>query len=246
MKSMFKPDEPMVHIAVIDKKGDQMWNGVQTGNDGMSDHWNRQSGQKLNLITYTNADEVELFVNGKSVGVKQNNKQNPKERNQIRWNDVVYQDGSCEAVAVNYVDNGKGVKRPRIVARHKIETTGPAVRLVAETDNPQWRADGIDLQHVRIYAVDAKGRRACTAQHELTFQLSPAKGKNANPQTDATLVAVSSGNHNSDELNTVPVRCLYNGSALAILRAGMIPGPTDLTITAPGLKPLTLHLTLKP
>ena len=240
----------MVHIAVIDNKGDQMWNDIQTGNDGMSDHWNRQPGQKLNLITYTNADEVELFVNGKSVGVKQNNKQNPKERNQIRWNDVVYQDGSCEAVAINYVETFagetpayQGAKRPKIVARHKIETSGKAVRLVAEIDNPQWKADGMDLQHVRVYAVDAKGRRAYTAQQELTFQLAaPRRGGGG----EATLQAVSSGNHDSDELNNVSTRCLYNGSVLAILRAGHQPGPLTLTVTAPGFKPLNVNLTLKP
>ena len=70
MKSFFKPEEPVVHIGVIDKKGDMMWNGVQTGNDGMSDHWNRVEGQTLSLVTYTNAEEVELVLNGKSLGKK--------------------------------------------------------------------------------------------------------------------------------------------------------------------------------
>ena len=51
MRSFFVPDEPMVHIAVIDSKGDMMWNGVQTGNDGMSDHWNRQPGKNVQIIT---------------------------------------------------------------------------------------------------------------------------------------------------------------------------------------------------
>ncbi|MCR5199423.1 MAG: glycoside hydrolase family 2 protein, partial [Prevotella sp.] len=68
MRSFFLPDEPLVHIAIIDKKGDVMWNGVQTGNDGMSDHWNRAEGSKVQLITYTNADEVELLLNGRSLG----------------------------------------------------------------------------------------------------------------------------------------------------------------------------------
>lgn len=87
MKSFFS-DEPLVHIAVTESKGYVMRNGVQTGNDGQSDHWNRTPGQVLELTTYTNADEVELFVNGKSLGVKQNDKKSAKMRNQIRWKDV--------------------------------------------------------------------------------------------------------------------------------------------------------------
>ena len=159
MQSFFVPEEPVVHIGIIDKKGDQMWNGVQTGNDGMSDHWNRMEGSKLSLITYTNAEEVELVVNGKSIGKKQNTRE-PKMRNQIRWNDVPYTKGYVEAIARN---------AGKIVARHRIETTGEACRLTAQADNPAWKADGLDLQHVRIEAVDKKGRRVQVAQGEVTF-----------------------------------------------------------------------------
>ncbi|MBP5569663.1 MAG: DUF4982 domain-containing protein [Prevotella sp.] len=223
MKSFFKPEEPVVHIAVIDKKGDMMWNGVQTGNDGMSDHWNRQQGSKVSLITYTNADEVEVFVNGKSMGTKQNDKKNAKTRNQIRWENIPYANGYCEAVAKN---NGK------IVARHKIETTGDAVRLVAIPDNNQWRADGTDLQHIRVYAVDKKGRRVYHAQQQLTFSVSEG----------AEIVAVSSGDQKSDELNVTNKRRLYNGSALVILRAGRMPAKPVLTIEADGFKTIKTKL----
>ena len=131
MRSFFKPDEPLVHIAVIDSKNDIMWNGIQTGNDGMSDHWNRKPNTKLNLITYTNADEVELVLNGKSLGRKQNPVNDPKLRNQIRWNDIAYADGRLEAIA--YTDG-------KPVARHKIETAGKAVRLIATPEDNSWQA----------------------------------------------------------------------------------------------------------
>ena len=214
----------MVHIAVIDNKGDQMWNGIQTGNDGMSDHWNRQPGTKLQIVTYTNADEVELIVNGKSIGTKKNDKSNAKMRNQIRWNDVEYQDGYAEAVAKT---GGK------VVARHRVETTGEAVKLIAVPDNNAWKADGMDLQHVRIYAVDKKGRRSYTAQQELKFSV----------EGDARIVAVSSGDHQSHELNATDHRQLYNGSALVILRAGKNAGPVSLTVSGEGFKPVKTKLT---
>ena len=224
MRSFFKPEEPVVHIAVIDNKGDQMWNGIQTGNDGMSDHWNRQPGTKLQIVTYTNADEVELIVNGKSIGTKKNDKSNAKMRNQIRWNDVEYQDGYAEAVAKT---GGK------VVARHRIETTGEAVKLIAVPDNNAWKADGMDLQHVRIYAVDKKGRRSYTAQQELKFSV----------EGDARIVAVSSGDHQSHELNATDHRKLYNGSALVILRAGKNAGPINLTVSGEEFKPVKTKLT---
>ena len=217
MRSFFNEDEPLVHIAVTDKKGDMMWNGVQTGNDGQSDHWNRVAGQKLSITTYTNADEVELFVNGKSYGVKQNDRKSPKMRNQIRWQDIEYQDGYCEAVAKT---------AGKIVARHKIETTGKAVALRIESDNTNWKADGMDLQHLRVYAVDAKGRRVQTAVGDVKFAVNG----------NAVLAAVSNGDQDSDELNVTDHRSLYRGSCLAILRAGESASNVTVTATAEGLK----------
>ena len=254
MKSFLKPDEPVVHIAVIDKKGDMMWNGVQTGNDGMSDHWHRVEGQQLTLITYTNADEVELLLNGKSLGKKANPVNDPKQRNQIRWNGIDYQPGTLEAIARN-----NGI----IVARHKIETTGPAVRLIAEPDldatpskrsqivnrksaNRKWTADGYDLQHVRIVALDKKGRRAVTATDEVTFSV----------EGNAQIVGVINGDITSNELTAgwsmvngqwsmVNTRRLFNGTCTVILRSTRQPGNVTLTATAPGLKPVKLTMTTR-
>ncbi len=226
MKSFFS-DEPLVHIAVTESKGNQMWNGIQTGNDGQSDHWNRTPGQKLELTTYTNADEVELLVNGRSLGVKQNDRKSAKMRNQIRWQNVEYQDGNILAIART---NG------REVARHKIETTGKAVKLVIETEGDGWKADGQDLQHLRIVAVDSKGRRVQTAVGDVTVKVESG---------DASLVAMSSGNHTSDELNVTDHRNLFNGSVLAILRAGEQASQVKVTASCPGMKAATMLLKTK-
>lgn len=226
MRSFFK-DEPMVHIAVTDSKGNMMWNGVQTGNEGQSDHWNRVAGTKLEITTYTNADEVELIVNGKSYGTKQNDKKSAKMRNQIRWKDITYQPGYCEAIAKT---NGK------IVARHRIETTGKPVALKIESDNNAWKADGIDLQHLRIYAVDSKGRRVYTATGDVKVTIDG---------TAATLAAMSSGNQASDELNVVDHRMLFNGSVLAILRSDINAGTITVTATCDGLKSAKAKFTTK-
>ena len=226
MKSFFMPNEPLVHIAVIDSKNDVMWNGVQTGNDGMSDHWCRQPGTELTLVTYTNADEVELRLNGKSLGKKQNPKGDSKQRNQIKWEGITYADGKLEAIAYN---SGKAV------ARHQIETTGKAVSLRVTPEDSEWRADGTDLMHLRIEAVDNKGRRVPMAQDELKFEI----------EGDASIVAVSNGDINSDELNVTDHRHLWNGSALVILRAGKTASKITLKTSSDGFKTVKTLLTTR-
>ena len=223
MKSFFKPEEPEVHIAVASAQKDVMWNGVQIGNAGMNDHWNYKPGADLTLYTFTNADEVELLLNGKSIGKKKNPKDDPKQRNQIKWEHVKYAEGTLQAIAYN---NGK------VVARHKIETTGKAVRLIVTPDNSHWQADGMDLQHVRIEAVDKKGRRVPMAQDELTFSV----------EGDARIVAVTNGDNNSEELNVQDHRRLWNGSAMVILRSGQSPSKVQLKVTSPAFKTTTIRL----
>ena len=224
MKSFLKPEEPMVHIAIVDNKAEAiMWNGINTANDGMSDHWNRKPGSVLELFTYTNADEVELVLNGKSLGRKKNPIGDNSQRNRPKWTNIPYADGYLEAIAYA---NGK------VVARHKIETAGKAVRLIATPEDNTWQADGTDLMHVRIQAVDSKGRRVPMAQDELHFAV----------EGDASIVAVSSGDHNSDELNVTDHRRLWNGSALVILRAGLSPSRILLRTSADGYKNVTTKL----
>jgi beta-galactosidase len=151
---------------------------------------------------------VELFLNGKSLGVKKNGK---------------------------------------VVARHQIETTGEAVALKLVPDMETWHADGKELMHVRIYAVDKKGRRVLNVKDakafgKLTFQV---KG-------DANIVAVDNGNIASDELHIGKTqleksiqRNLFQGSALVILRAGDKPGKIELSVAGEKMKAKKLVLNTK-
>ena len=189
----------------------------------MSDHWCRKPGTELSLITYTNADEVELLLNGKSLGRKQNPKNDTKQRNQIKWDNIIYEDGILEAIA--YINN-------KVVARHKIETTGKAIRLKATPEDNYWKADGTDLMHIRIETIDSKGRRVPMTQDELKFEV----------EGDARIVAVTNGDINSEELNVQDHRRLWNGSAMVILRAGKSPSRVLLKTTSANFKPITTKL----
>ena len=222
VKSMFS-DEPTVHIGIIEKAGGNVqWNGINVSAGKLSENWNREAGEKVSLYTYTNGDEVELFLNGKSLGVKKNS-DDPKLRARIKWDGIAYAPGTLLAVARK---NGK------VVARHQIETTGEAVALKMVPDAETWHADGQDLMHVRVYAVDKKGRRVMDLKDKNAFSKLTFTVKG-----DADIVAVDNGNINSDELhvgkkqlNKTAERALYQGSALVILRAGTQPSKVELTV----------------
>ena len=237
VKSMFT-DEPTVHIGVIEKSGGNIqWNGINVSAGKLSENWNREAGEKVSLYTYTNGDEVELFLNGKSLGVKKNSN-DPKLRARIKWDNIAYAPGTLVAVAKK---NGK------VVARHQIETTGEAVALKLVPDVETWHADGKDLMHVRIYAVDKKGRRVLNMKDAKAFDKLTFLVKG-----DANIVAVDNGNISSDELHIGKTqlektiqRNLFQGSALVILRAGNKPGKIELSVAGEKMKAKKLVLNTK-
>ena len=225
VKSFFS-DEPTVHIAVMEKgKGTMMWNGVDIAVGKYSENWNRTEGDTVSLYTYTNGDEVELLMNGKSLGTKKN-ELDPKKRNRIRWDGIAFRPGTLTAVAR---------RDGREIARHSLETTGTAAALQLVADRQTWHADGKDLQHVRVYAVDKKGRRVLSADQKLTFRVSG----------DAEIVAVDNGNIQSDELAVGSERNLFLGSALVILRAGTTPSEVVLEVESPNYKTKKIKLTIE-
>lgn len=237
VKSMFS-EEPVVHIGIIEKSGGNIqWNGINVSAGKLSENWKREVGEQVSLYTYTNGDEVELFLNGKSLGVKKNSN-DPKLRARIKWDNIAYAPGTLVAVAKK---NGK------MVARHMIETTGEAVALKLVPDMETWHADGKDLMHVRIYAVDKKGRRVLNVKDAKAFDKLTFTVKG-----DANIVAVDNGNIASDELHIGKTqlektiqRNLFQGSALVILRAGDKPGKIELSVEGEKMKAKKLVLNTK-
>ena len=237
VKSMFS-EIPVVHIGIIEKSGGNIqWNGINVSAGKLSENWNREAGEQVSLYTYTNADEVELFLNSKSLGVKKNSN-DPKLRARIKWDNIAYVPGTLVAVAKK---NGK------VVARHQIETTGEAVALKLIPDMETWHADGKDLMHVRIYAVDKKGRRVLNVKDVKAFDKLTFTVKG-----DANIVAVDNGNITSDELHIGKTqlektiqRHLFQGSALVILRSSDKPGKIELSVVGEKMKAKKLVLNTK-
>jgi len=241
IKGCIQPDQPVCHIGVVDGKGESMeWNDIKVGSQKITRNWNHPEGSRQNVFVYTNADEVELLCNGRSLGTQQNNRQDIAKRNITYWPGIDYgKGGKLTAIART---GGKEV------ARHEIETTGKAValRIVAEGQTPQdtfdpktgrWTADGMDLQYFKVLAVDGKGRTVPDATAQVTVSVSG----------EATLVAIDNGDHYTDDLfrpqdNT---KQMQTGYMQAIARSTRKAGKVTITATSPTLKAAKQVLTTK-
>ena len=229
IKSCIQPGEKLVHIGVVDGKGESLeWNDIKVGQQKVSRNWNQKSGSHPNVFTYTNADEVELFYNGKSLGVQKNDTTVLAKRNVILWSGIDYrQGGKLVAVARN---GGKEV------ARDVLETTGKAVALKVVEEEKEWMADGMSLKYINIYAVDSKGREVPNATDSVRVDV---KG-------EACFVALDNGDHYTDELFLdVKAKKMQAGYMQCILRSTRNGGKVKLKVSSPTLKAANLNMETK-
>ncbi len=229
IKGMFKPETPMCRIGIVGKDDDNVsWNSVLVGRVPMKSSWNYSKGDSLNLVTYTNADEVELLVNGRSIGVQKNvTSGNSRKRNAVTWAAVPYEDGTVTAIAR---------KDGREVARHSLVTTGPAVALKLVAEEPEnFVAGGMDIQYIRAIAVDKKGRQVYDATGEVSFSVEGC----------ATLLAVDNSDQYTDEVFNTGHIAIAEGECLAILRSTAEVGSVTLKAESKGLKAATVKLSTK-
>jgi beta-galactosidase len=242
-------ETPMVHVTAYDPSQEtkQYWNEVNLRFQPMFSHWNWKGRDSVRLITFTNGQEVELLVNGTSMGVKQVPKAyytkdiraytadeydpdhpintGPALHQELEWI-VPYEQGTIEAIARI---GGE------VVARHQLETTGRAHHIVLEPDRKTLTADGLDLSYLTVRVVDKAGRTVPSAAHDLQFTVSGA-GTNA---------GVSSADVISHERFQADHRRAFQGQALLIIRADWEPGQVQVTAEARGLKGASVTLTVQ-
>jgi beta-galactosidase len=175
-QARWRPDLPMVHIL-------PHWN------------WPDRVGQVTPVHVYTSGDEVELFLNGKSLGKKK------KEQYQyrLRWDDVKYEPGELKAVA--YKDG-----KPWAEAVTK--TTGPAAKLALRPDRGELRADGADLSFVTVSVVDKDGLLVPRSKNRIKFEI----------EGPGEIVAIDNGDATSHESFQSKEYNAYNGLCLVIVR----------------------------
>ena len=222
IKSAFD-DTPIIYIGVEDDKEEMDWNDNLVGTTFVSSHWNRAEGSRQKVYAYTNADEAELFVGGKSLGVRKNERADISKVNRMVWEDVPYEAGYIEAVART---DGK------TVATHRLETAGKAVALKAACENDRWKAGGMGLEYIKVYAVDEKGRKVPYVKDEVKFEVSG----------EATIYAIDNGDHFTSELFNVNPKKMHQGFVMAILRSTQKAGNVTVRVTSPNMKSTVLKL----
>ena len=176
-------------------------------------HWNWKAGQNVDLWAYyNNADEVELFLNGKSLGTK---KKMGDDLHSM-WR-VPFQAGTLKAVSRK---NGKTVKET------SIQTAGNPSKIKLTADRNTINADGNDLSFITVDITDEKGILSPNVNNEIQFSLL-GNGK---------IVGVCSGDPVSHESYKGTKHTALNGKCFVIIQAGNKPEKLELTASANGLK----------
>ncbi|SFE53704.1 beta-galactosidase [Thermophagus xiamenensis] len=239
IQSLFS-ETPMVHIATFNPNEERQkyWNEVQLRYQPMFSHWNWEGKDSVNLYTFTNCQEVELFLNGKSLGIRKvpelyytkniegytaeeydpDNPVNtgPAMHKYLEWT-VPWEPGKIWAVS--RIDGKE-------VARHQLITAGEPFRVVLEPDRSQINADGLDLAYLTVKVVDKKGVIVPDADHNIRFEV---KG-------EGTIAAVGSADVLSDEPFVSNERKVFQGKALLIIRSTRTPGEIKIKAMADGLR----------
>jgi beta-galactosidase len=175
-------------------------------------HWNWEGreGQTIPVWAYSNCDEVELFVNGRSMG----RKAMARDRH-VEWQ-VAYAPGRIEAY---------GYKAGKVVLKDARETAGPAARIVLSADRSALTADGRDCAVIRAEVVDARGRPVPRAANMVTFSVTGP----------AAVIGVGNGDPNCLEADKASKRSAFNGLCCAILQTQKAAGAIAVTASAGGL-----------
>ncbi|KQB41071.1 glycoside hydrolase family 2 TIM barrel-domain containing protein [Flavobacterium aquidurense] len=185
-------------------------------------HWNWKPGQTVDIWAYyNNADEVELFLNGKSVGVRSKKGDDLH----VMWR-IPFQPGTLKAISRK---NGK------TVLESEIKTAEDPSKLKLTADRSTIKADGNDLSFVTVDILDAKGILAPNANNEINFSLK-GNGK---------IVGVCSGDPVSHESYKGSKHTALNGKCLVIVQSETKTGRLELTAKANGLKQATIVITVE-
>jgi beta-galactosidase len=171
-----------------------------------------QEGKQTEVHVYSADDEVELLVNGVSVGRKP---AGAHSQNKAVFQ-VVYQPGQIEAIG--YAD---GLERNRM----RLNSAGEPAGLRLTPDRPVIAAETGDLVYVTVEVVDALGERVCDAEHDVHLEIEGA----------GEIIAVGTANPMSEELYSGDRRKAYQGRLMTVVRSTGSAGKIRLTATAEGL-----------
>ena len=182
-------------------------------------HWNWTPGKAVDVWAYyNNADEVELFLNGKSLGTRKK----INDDLHVMWR-VPFEAGTLTAISR---------KKGKIVLTKSIKTAGKPYRVQLTADRTMFRSDGKDLSFVTARVVDPEGNLVPDADNLLNFST-----------TGPVRIAGTDNGYQADTMSLkMPKRKAWKGMALAIIQSTDKAGNSTLTVSSPGLRPGTIAL----
>lgn len=182
-------------------------------------HWNWKKGDMVDVWAYyNNADEVELFLNGKSLGIRKK----MKDDLHVMWR-VPFERGTLKAVSR---------KHGKTVLVKEIKTAGKAVKIELKADRKIIKADGKDLSYITVRILDADDNLVPDANDKIEFSISGA--------------GIIAGTDNGYQADTASLkstkRNAWKGLALAIIRSSRKKGNITLKAKALGFEPAQMIL----
>ena len=181
--------------------------------------WPDRVGEVTPVYCYTDYPSAELFVNGKSQGIRTKHEANDTcsmhpdlDRYRLRWNDVVYEPGELKVVVFDAQGNKAG--------EEVVRTAGEPVAIRLNADRTSLKADGDDLVYIEVSLVDKNGVEVPTATDEMTFEVSGA----------GTFRGVCNGDATSLEPFTEPQMKLFSGKLVVTLQASEKAGMLTLVV----------------
>jgi len=207
-------------------------------------HWNWEGreGEATPVFVYTNYPSAELFINGKSQGVRKKDLSIPLEgsysaaaqkglerqkRYRLMWMDAKYEPGTVKVVAYDK-DGNKAAEK-------EVRTAGKSYRLVLEADRNVINADGKDLSFITVSVVDKNGNPCPNVNELVTFKV----------RGTGTYRAGANGDPASLDLFHLPQMHLFNGKLVAIVESTEKPGTITLEANAKGLRKAVVAIQTK-
>jgi beta-galactosidase len=185
-------------------------------------HWNWTPGKMIDIWAYyNNADEVELFLNDKSLGIKKKTGDDLH----IMWR-VKYEPGTLKAVSRK---NGK------VVLTRLIHTAGEPAKIELSADRKLIKSGGKDMSFITVRILDKDGNVVPDADNLVNFKING----------EAFIASVDNGDPVSHDSFKVSYRKAFHGLALAIVQSKEKGGSITFTATSKGLQNASLVLTSK-
>ena len=192
-------------------------------------HWNwkGREGEVTPVFVYTSYPKAELFINGKSQGVREKNDSTVQNRYRLMWNETVYEPGELKVVAYDASGNPAETK--------VVRTAGKPHHLVVTPNRTTLEANGDDLVYFTVQVADKDGNIVPTDTRAVRFKVDGA----------GTFEATANGDPTSLRSFQKPEMDLFSGAATAIARSAKTPGTLRFTVTAPGVRPATSEIEVK-